>query len=59
MWSASSSTVIWTASKLISRWRIRSSSRPGQATTMSTPPRSADTWRDCDTPPKIVVTFRP
>ena len=26
---------------------------------MSTPARSAATWRDCETPPKIVVTFRP
>jgi hypothetical protein len=59
MWSASSITVIATSSRVIRRCRIRSSRRPGQATTMSTPARSADSWRLCDTPPKIVVTFRP
>src|ERR1700752_422662 len=37
---------------------IRSSSRPGQATTMSTPDRSAATCRFWGTPPKIVVTLR-
>ena len=37
MWSASSITVISTASRRSARWLIRSSRRPGQATTMSTP----------------------
>ena len=37
----------------------RSSRRPGQATTMSTPLRSAVTWRLCETPPKTVVVVRP
>ncbi|CAG6927969.1 hypothetical protein PICSAR104_03976 [Mycobacterium avium subsp. paratuberculosis] len=59
MWSASSITVTRTASRVIKRCRIRSSSRPGQATTMSTPAFSAVTWRCCETPPKIVLTRRP
>ncbi len=59
MWSASSITVISTASRVIRRWRIRSSRRPGQATTMSTPACSALTCLFCGTPPKMVVTFRP
>ncbi|SLB29586.1 Uncharacterised protein [Mycobacteroides abscessus subsp. abscessus] len=37
MWSASSSTVISTASRLTNFCFMRSSRRPGQATTMSTP----------------------
>ena len=37
MWSASSSTVTSTSSRVQWPWPIRSSSRPGQATTMSTP----------------------
>ena len=41
MWSASSSTVTSTSSRVQAPWPIRSSSRPGQATTMSTPLRSA------------------
>ena len=41
MWSASSSTVISTASRSQWPWPMRSSSRPGQATTMSTPLRRA------------------
>ena len=56
MWSASSSTVISTASRVSTRWASRSSSRPGQATTMSTPALSACTCRCCETPPKMVVT---
>ncbi len=59
MWSASSSTVISTSSSVRCRWPSRSSSRPGHAMTMSTPAFSAVTWRDCATPPKIVVVFRP
>ena len=39
MWSASSRTVISTASRRTWPWPMRSSSRPGQATTMSTPRR--------------------
>ena len=58
MWSASSSTVISMASRCKSPWPIRSSTRPGVATTISTPSRSACTWRVCDTPPKMVVTRR-
>ena len=41
MWSASSSTVISTASRLTNFCFIRSSRRPGHATTMSTPALSA------------------
>ncbi len=59
MWSASSSTVISTASSVTKPCFMRSSRRPGQATTMSTPARSASTWRFWLTPPKIVVVFRP
>ena len=59
MWSASSSTVIPTSSSVMSRWLRRSSSRPGQATTMSTPASRAATCRDWETPPKIVVVRRP
>ena len=43
MWSASSRTVTSTAPRSQWPWPIRSSSRPGQATTMSTPRR-----RPCD-----------
>ncbi len=38
---------------------IRSSRRPGVATTMSTPRRSCCTWPCWLTPPKIVMTLRP
>ena len=41
MWSASSITVISMASRRTWRWPMRSSRRPGQATMMSTPRRSA------------------
>ena len=59
MWSASSRTVICTSSSEMSFCFIRSSRRPGQATTMSTPPLSAETCRPWDTPPKMTVVFRP
>ena len=59
MWSASSSTVISTASSVTKPCFMRSSRRPGQATTMSTPALRAATWRCCETPPKIVVVLRP
>ena len=59
MWSASSSTVISTASRFTKPCFMRSSRRPGQATTMSTPALSAATWRFWLTPPKIVVMLRP
>ena len=59
MWSASSMTVISTASSRTKPCFMRSSSRPGQATTMSTPSFSAATWRFWLTPPKIVVVFSP
>ncbi|KZX21546.1 hypothetical protein ACH61_01299 [Rathayibacter tanaceti] len=59
MWSASSSTVISTASRFTKPCFMRSSRRPGQATTMSTPCFSAATWRCCETPPKIVVVTMP
>ena len=54
MWSASSSTVIWTSPR--SQWPcwIRSSSRPGQAMRMSTPRLSAETCGPWPTPPKTV-----
>ena len=56
MWSASSSTVISTFDSEQCPCLIRSSSRPGQATTMSTPRRSAVTCGFCPTPPKTVAT---
>ena len=59
MWSASSSTVTSTASRVSIRCLSRSSRRPGQATRMSTPALRACTWRCCETPPKTVVTVRP
>ena len=59
MWSASSSTVIATSSSETMRCFIRSSRRPGQATTMSTPARIARSWPACFTPPKTVVTRSP
>ena len=59
MWSASSSTVISTSSRRTMPCFIRSSRRPGQATTMSTPARSAATCGRWLTPPKTVVTLRP
>ncbi len=55
MWSASSSTVISMPSSVSRRWLRRSSRRPGHAMTMSAPLSSAATWRDCATPPKIIV----
>ncbi len=54
MWSASSSTVISTASRTAWPWPMRSSSRPGQATTMSTPRRRPQTCGPWPTPPKTV-----
>ncbi len=59
MWSASSSTVISIASRWAKPCFMRSSRRPGQATTMSTPRLSAATCGFWPTPPKIVVTVRP
>ena len=59
MWSASSSTVISIASRktcLLRRW---SSSRPGQATRMSTPRRRALICGPAPTPPKTVVVLSP
>ena len=59
MWSASSSTVTSTAPR--SQWPcwIRSSSRPGQATTMSTPRRRPWTCGCWPTPPKTVRVVSP
>ena len=59
MWSASSSTVTSTAPR--SQWPcwMRSSSRPGQATTMSTPRRSPCTCGCWPTPPKTVRVVSP
>jgi hypothetical protein len=51
MWSASSSTVICSASSVHSRWSMRSCSRPGVATTTSTPRRSWSIWRPIEAPP--------
>ena len=59
MWSASSMTVISTASSETWPWPMRSSSRPGQATTTSTPRRIAETWGPWPTPPKTVREVRP
>ena len=59
MWSASSSTVISTASRSTWPWPMRSSRRPGQATTTSTPRRRAVTCGFWPTPPKTVWLLRP
>ena len=59
MWSASSSTVTRTSSSVSRPCLMRSSRRPGQATTMSTPLASAFSWCFWETPPKITVVFRP
>ncbi len=59
MWSASSRTV--TSTEPRSTWPcwIRSSRRPGQASTMSTPWRMAWTWGCWPTPPKTVRVRSP
>ena len=57
MWSASSSTVTSTAEVGVAR-PMRSSSRPGQAMTMSTPSRSLLYLRPGLTPPKMVTDRR-
>ncbi len=59
MWSASSITVTSTASSETWPWPMRSSSRPGQATTTSTPPRRAVTWGFWPTPPNTVREVSP
>ena len=59
MWSASSRTVTSTSLRLQCRCLMRSSSRPGQAMTMSTPARMAFTCGPWLTPPKTVVSFWP
>src|SRR4051794_16105245 len=59
MWSASSRTVIWTPPRSACPWPMRSSSRPGQAITMSTPRARACTCGFWPTPPKIVVADIP
>ena len=59
MWSASSMTVTSTADSVQWPWPMRSSSRPGQATTMSTPRRRAATCGFWPTPPKTVRVVRP
>ena len=59
MWSASSSTVISMApSEQWPCW-MRSSSRPGQASTMSAPLRRPATCGFWPTPPKTVIVERP
>ena len=59
MWSASSRTVISTASSETWPWPMWSSSRPGQATTTSTPRRRPETCGPWPTPPKTVREVRP
>ncbi len=59
MWSASSSTLISTSPRWQWPCSIRSSRRPGQATTTSARSRRAATCGCCETPPKIAVTLRP
>ena len=49
--SASSSTNTPTSSSVSARWLMRSSRRPGVATTMSTPRAQARIWRPIGTPP--------
>ena len=59
MWSASSSTVISTASRVTKPCFMRSSRRPGQATTMSTPAlQRLDLAASGVMPPKIVVVVQ-
>ena len=53
--SASSSTKISTPVRSTYPWPIRSFSRPGQATRMSTPRFSCSTWGPCPTPPKMTA----
>ena len=57
MWSASSRTVTDTSSRSTRPCPMRSSRRPGQATTTSTPAARAFSWGFWDTPPKTVVTL--
>ncbi len=59
MWSASSMTVISTADRSASFCSIRSSSRPGQATSTSTPRCSALACGFWPTPPNTTVDVRP
>ncbi|PSK57560.1 hypothetical protein B0E53_07003 [Micromonospora sp. MH33] len=59
IWSASSSTVISTSSSLQTPRSIRSPSRPGVATTISTPRRSASICRSYGTPPTAVFRKMP
>ncbi len=58
MRSASSSTSTSTQSRRTAPAFIRSMSRPGVATRMSTPPWSARTWRPIGTPPIASVALR-
>ena len=55
--SASSSTKCCTSARRTAFWSIRSSKRPGVATTMSAPPRSAIICGLTDTPPNTVLTL--
>ncbi len=59
MWSASSRTVTSTEPREQWPWPIRSSSRPGQARTMSAPRRRPWTCGFWPTPPKTVWVVRP
>ncbi len=59
MWSASSSTVISTASSEACPLRRWSSSRPGQATSTSTPAARPRTCGAAPTPPKTTSVRRP
>ncbi len=59
MWSASSSTAISTWPRLAARRSIRSMSRPGVATTTSTPRASCSICRPIGAPPYTVVTRTP
>ena len=56
MRSASSTTTISTASRRTSRRSIRSVSRPGHATSTSTPRRSAFSWAPKPAPPYTAAT---
>ena len=59
MWSASSSTEISMPASVQAPRSSRSISRPGVATTMSTPSRSRPICRGYGTPPYTVVTLTP
>ena len=59
MWSASSSTATSIEASVQLRRSIRSSSRPGVATTMSTPRSRVAIWRPSGAPPNTATVLTP